>query len=48
MRLESIDLARLITIIAEEVRAASARPVVRCACHSVNEDCCPSDRKSVV
>jgi deoxyribose-phosphate aldolase len=48
MRLESIDLARLITIIAEEVRAASAKPIVRCACHSVNEDCCPSNLQGVI
>ena len=48
MRLESIDLAKLITIIAEEVRAASAKPMVRCACHSVNEDCCPSNLQGVI
>jgi len=48
MQLESIDLQRLITIIAEEVRAASARPMVRCACHSVNEDCCPSHLQGVI
>jgi deoxyribose-phosphate aldolase len=48
MKLESVDLARLITIIAEEVRAASSRPAVRCACHSVNEDCCPSRMQGVI
>ena len=48
MRLESIDLAQLITIIAEEVRAASQRPVVRCSCHSVAEDCCPSRFQGVI
>lgn len=48
MRLESIDLAKLITIIAEEVRAASVKPMVRCACHSVNEDCCPSQLQGVI
>jgi len=48
MRLESIDLAKLITIIAEEVRAAAARPMVRCACHAVNEDCCPSNLQGVI
>ncbi len=48
MRLESIDLNQLIRIIAEEVRAASAKPMVRCACHSVNEDCCPSNLQGVI
>jgi deoxyribose-phosphate aldolase len=48
MRLESIDLQRLITIIAEEVRLASAKPVGRCACHSVSEDCCPSHLQGVI
>ena len=48
MRLESIDLAKLITIIAEEVRAASEKPMARCACHSVNEDCCPSHLQGVI
>ena len=48
MHLESIDLAKLITIIAEEVRAASEKPMARCACHSVNEDCCPSHLQGVI
>lgn len=48
MHLESVDLARLITIIAEEVRAASARPAVRCSCHAVAEDCCPSRLQGVI
>jgi deoxyribose-phosphate aldolase len=48
MRLESVDLAQLIAIIAEEVRAASARPSSRCACHSVAEDCCPSRLQGVI
>lgn len=48
MRLESIDLQKLITIIAEEMRAASARPGVMCACHAVNEDCCPSRLQGMI
>ena len=48
MRLESVDLAQLITIIAEEVRAASQRPVARCSCHSVAEDSCPSRFQGVI
>ena len=41
MDTRSVDLARLIAIVAEEVMAASRRPAARCACHSVVEDCCP-------
>lgn len=48
MRLESVDLAQLIAIIAEEVRAASSRPSARCACHAVAEDCCPSRWQGVI
>jgi deoxyribose-phosphate aldolase len=48
MRLESVDLAQLIAIIAEEVRAASSRPAARCACHAVAEDCCPSRWQGVI
>jgi deoxyribose-phosphate aldolase len=36
-----VDLARLLSIVAEEVMAARARPATRCACHAVIEDCCP-------
>jgi deoxyribose-phosphate aldolase len=43
-----VDLARLIAVIAEEVMAASRRPVSRCACHSVAEDCCPTRLRSVI
>ena len=38
----SIDLARLITIVTEEVLAATRQPSARCRCHSVIEDCCPT------
>jgi hypothetical protein len=43
-----VDLSRLIAIIAEEVLAASRRPVTTCACHSVNEECCPSRLRGVI
>jgi deoxyribose-phosphate aldolase len=36
-----VDLARLLSIVAEEVMAARTRPATRCACHAVIEDCCP-------
>lgn len=44
----TVDLPRLIAIIAEEVLAASRRPAVTCACHSVNEDCCPTRLLGVI
>jgi deoxyribose-phosphate aldolase len=44
----TVDLSRLIAIIAEEVLAASRRPAVNCACHSVNEDCCPTRLRGVL
>jgi hypothetical protein len=34
MDTRSVDLARLIAIVAEEVMAASRRPVTTCACHA--------------
>ena len=42
MDTHTVDLSRLIAIIAEEVLAASRRPATNCDCHSVNEDCCPT------
>jgi deoxyribose-phosphate aldolase len=42
MDTHTVDLSRLIAIIAEEVLAASRRPATTCDCHSVNEDCCPT------
>ncbi len=41
------ELLRLIDVIVQEMSAAEARPVVRCACHGVIDDCCP-DRLSDV
>ena len=48
MDTHSVDLPRLIAIIAEEVLAASRRPSVPCACHSVHEDCCPTRLRGVL
>jgi deoxyribose-phosphate aldolase len=48
METRQVDLARLIAIVAEEVMAASRRPVSRCACHAVLEDCCPTRLRSVI
>ena len=48
MDTRSVDLARLIAIVAEEVMAASRRPVSMCACHAVREDCCPTQLQTVV
>jgi deoxyribose-phosphate aldolase len=44
----TIDLSRLIAIVAQEVIAASRRTVSRCACHSVVEDCCPARLRPLV
>jgi len=44
----SVDLARLIAIVAEEVAAATRRPAARCQCHSVLEDCCPDRLQGVI
>jgi deoxyribose-phosphate aldolase len=47
---QSIDLARLVAMLAEEVIAQTqARPRARaCACHSVDEDCCPTRLQPIV
>jgi deoxyribose-phosphate aldolase len=44
----AVDLSRLIALIAEEVLAASRRPVPMCACHAVAADCCPTRVQGVV
>lgn len=48
MDTHTVDLSRLIAIIAEEVLAASRRPVTTCGCHSVNEECCPTRLRGVI
>ena len=48
METTSVDLARLIAIVTEEVLAVSRRPAPRCQCHSVVEDCCPGRLQGVL
>ena len=42
------DLQRLIDVIVDELAASAARPVVRCRCHSVVDDCCPDRLRGVL
>lgn len=44
----TVDLARLVAMIAEEVMAANRVPTARCGCHSVREDCCPGRLQGVI
>lgn len=44
----SPDFARLVSLIVEEVLSATQRPAVRCECHSVLEDCCPTRLRGVL
>jgi len=48
MDVRSVDLARLIAIVAEEVLAARRPAAARCACHQVSEDCCPDRLQGVI
>ncbi len=48
MDVRAVDLARLIAIVAEEVRAADRSPGARCACHAVLEECCPARLSTVI
>jgi deoxyribose-phosphate aldolase len=48
MDARTVDLARLIAIVAEEVMAASRRPRARCTCHGAFDDCCPSRLQGVI
>jgi deoxyribose-phosphate aldolase len=48
MDARTVDLARLIAIVAEEVMAAARRPAARCACHGAADDCCPSRLQGVI
>jgi deoxyribose-phosphate aldolase len=48
MDVRSVDLARLIAIVAEEVRAAGRSAGHRCACHSVLDECCPTRLAGVI
>ena len=42
------EIQRLIDMIVGELVAATARPVSRCACHSVVDDCCPERLRGVL
>ena len=46
--LHTVDLARLVAMIADEVMAVSRRPAARCRCHAVVEDCCPDRVRLVI
>jgi len=48
MDARTVDLARLIAVVSEEVMAATRRSVTPCACHAVAEDCCPTRLQSVI
>lgn len=48
MEAQSVDLARLISMVVEEVLAASRPRTSACACHSVAEDCCPTRLRGVI
>jgi len=49
MDLHSVDLARLVAMLAEEViLQAQGRPSGPCSCHSVSADCCPSRVQPVI
>lgn len=48
MDARTVDLARLVAIVAEEVMAARRRPPARCGCHAVVEDCCPARLQGVL
>jgi deoxyribose-phosphate aldolase len=45
---QSVDLARLIAMVVEEVRSADRTAGQRCACHAVLDDCCPSRLSGVI
>ena len=42
------ELQRLINLIVQELSAVPAARGQRCACHSVNADCCPSRLQGVI
>jgi deoxyribose-phosphate aldolase len=42
------ELQHLIDIIVQEMAVSDARPAVRCACHSVVDDCCPDRLRGVI
>ena len=48
MDLHTVDLARLVAMMAQEVIAQTETRSRRCGCHSVMEDCCPDRMRSFV
>jgi deoxyribose-phosphate aldolase len=42
------ELQRIIDIVVSELALAGARPVTRCQCHSVVDDCCPDRLRGVI
>jgi deoxyribose-phosphate aldolase len=44
----AVDLRRLVAIIAEELAAYRAAPQPRCACHGLQQDCCPARVQGVI
>jgi deoxyribose-phosphate aldolase len=42
------EIQRLIDMIVAELAVATARPQIRCACHSVLDDCCPDRLRGVL
>src|SRR5436309_4737931 len=42
------EIQRLIDMVVAELAAATVRPQVRCACHSVLDDCCPDRLRGVL
>jgi deoxyribose-phosphate aldolase len=44
----AVDMRRLVAIIAEELAAYRAAPQPRCACHGLQQDCCPQRVQGVI
>src|SRR5438552_10804120 len=42
------EIRRLIDMIVDELAAAAVQPQIRCACHSVLDDCCPDRLRGVL
>src|SRR5438128_906712 len=42
------EIQRLIDMVVAELAVATVRPQVRCACHSVLDDCCPDRLRGVI
>ena len=42
------ELQRVVDVIVQEMAAAASRPISRCACHQVVDDCCPDRLRGVL